>query len=75
MVVFDEELEFDVEDDDDDLLEGLELAAWAIAALPPISAPERVMATRAFPNPCRMVVHLLPVRRGASQAGVPGRTR
>jgi hypothetical protein len=54
-IVLFEEVDFDVDDDvGDDLVEGLELAAWAIAALPPRRAPEMVNAMRALPIRCRM---------------------
>jgi hypothetical protein len=48
------------EDDEDGLGEGLEVAAWAIAAPPATRTPVRVRAARVFRTRNRIVDHLLP---------------
>ena len=61
---------FDVFDEDDVEGEGLEVAACATAAPPPIRTPESVAATIAFRNQGLMSVHLL---SGLLPAPVNGR--
>jgi hypothetical protein len=55
----------DEEDEDDELGDGLEVAACAMAAPPPTRTPERVRATRTCLSRDLMSVHLLscPVSR------------
>jgi hypothetical protein len=53
-VLDDVELDADVDAEDDALAEGLVVAAWAAAVLPPTSAPVTMMAIAAFLIPCRM---------------------
>jgi hypothetical protein len=55
-VVFDED---ELDDDDvDDFVGDGELAAWAIAVPPPMSAPETARAMSALVSWCRIVLHL-----------------
>jgi hypothetical protein len=79
IVLFEEvdfDVDFEVEDDvGDDFVEGLELAAWAIAALPPRRAPEMVNAMRALPIRCRMFRSPPSGLRRLSQAVAPWKPR
>jgi len=64
------EFELDEPDEDDevdDFAEGLLVAACAIAAPPPMRAPDSVIAIRALVSLCRIFLTSFPASSGGSQ--------